>query len=85
MVEQIETIETIEQIRALAGDEDVGRWQRAIANYFASKGKEEVKLIELQKALSMPMIEIWMGLLLGDYRLEQRGDFYETKNVWVLD
>jgi hypothetical protein len=83
MVEQIETIETIEQIRALAGDEDVGRWQRAIANYFASEKQEKIRLAQLQKALSMPIVEIWMGLLLGDYQLEQRGNFYETRTIFV--
>lgn len=83
MVEQIEAIETIEDLRALAGDEDVGRWQRAIADYFVSSQQENIRLTQLQQDLSMPIVEVWMGLLLGDYQLEQRGDFYATEEVWV--
>ncbi len=33
--------------------------------------------------LQMPMVEVWLGLLLGGFTLEQRGDFYNSQNVWV--
>jgi hypothetical protein len=79
----VEQIETIEEIRALAGDEDVGRWQGAIANYFAEFGHSEIRLVQLQQALSMPIVEVWMGLLLGDYVLSQQGEFYETEGVVI--
>ncbi len=29
------------------------------------------------------MVEVWLGLLLGGFTLEQRGDFYHNQNVWV--
>jgi hypothetical protein len=83
VLEMVAQIETIEEIRALAGDEDVGRWQRAIAAYFSVNQPEKIVLTELQKALSMPMVEVWMGLLLGDYTLSQQGEFYETETVFV--
>lgn len=31
----------------------------------------------------MPMVEVWLGLLLGGFTLEQRGNFYYNQNVWV--
>ncbi|WP_420761387.1 hypothetical protein [Nostoc sp. CALU 546] len=31
----------------------------------------------------MPMVEVWLGLLLGRFTLEQRGNFYYNQNVWV--
>ncbi|WP_223269972.1 hypothetical protein [Nostoc sp. 'Peltigera membranacea cyanobiont' 213] len=31
----------------------------------------------------MPMVEVWLGLLLGGFTLEQRGDFYNSRNIWV--
>jgi hypothetical protein len=83
VLEMVEQIETIEDLRALAGDEDVGRWQGAIADYFAEFGHSEIRLTQLQQDLSMPMVEVWMGLLLGDYQLEQRGEFYETEGVLI--
>jgi hypothetical protein len=33
--------------------------------------------------MSMPIVEVWMGLLLGDYVLSQQGDFYEAEGVVV--
>jgi hypothetical protein len=33
--------------------------------------------------MSMPLVEVWMGLLLGDYRLSQQGEFYETEGVVI--
>jgi hypothetical protein len=39
--------------------------------------------MDLQAALSLPIIEIWLGLLLGDFKLEQRGNFYDSKELWI--
>jgi chromatin segregation and condensation protein Rec8/ScpA/Scc1 (kleisin family) len=92
ILKMVEQIETIEEIRALAGDEDVGRWQsairealadRQIANFLSVNQLEKIGLTELQKVLSMPMVEVWMGLLLGDYQLSQQGEFYETEGVLI--
>ncbi|NJP22424.1 MAG: hypothetical protein HC763_29240 [Hydrococcus sp. CRU_1_1] len=83
VLEMVKQIETIEDLRALAGDEDVGRWQSAIANYLASEEYSEIQLVQLQQALSMPMVEVWMGWMLGDYQLSQQGDFYETEGVLI--
>jgi hypothetical protein len=76
-------IQTVEDVHLLAGDEDVDKWQRAIANYLAQV-KDEITLTKLQRGLKMPMVEVWLGLLLGGFTLEQRGDFYDSKNVWVV-
>ena len=38
---------------------------------------------ELQQQLQMPLIELWIAALLGGFSLEQRGEFYETAEVWV--
>ncbi len=47
---------------------------------------EAVSLIQLQQALGMPLVEVWLGLLLADqgqYLLEQRGDFYDPLEIWL--
>ncbi|MGH1397460.1 MAG: hypothetical protein ACRAVC_25995 [Trichormus sp.] len=76
-------IQTVEDVHRLAGDEDVDKWQSAIANYLVNV-KDEIALTKLQRKLKMPMVEVWLGLLLGGFTLEQRGDFYDSKNVWVI-
>ena len=75
-------VTTLEDVRNLASDEDVEKWQSAIANHLINV-KDEISLVKLQRVLQMPMVEVWLGLLLGGFTLEQRGDFYHNQNVWV--
>ena len=42
-----------------------------------------MRLMDLQKALKLPIVEIWLGLLLGDFKLEQRGHFYDSSEIWI--
>ena len=76
-------IQTVEDVHRLAGDEDVQKWTRAIADYLVQI-KDEISLTKLQKGLKMPMVEVWLGLLLGGFQLEQRGDFYHNQDIWVI-
>ncbi|WP_334952013.1 hypothetical protein [Nostoc sp.] len=78
----LDQVTSLEDVHKLAGDEDVEKWQRAIANYLEHI-KGEISLTQLQGGLKMPMVEVWLGLLLGGFTLEQRGDFYHNPNVWV--
>ncbi|MBG1271359.1 hypothetical protein [Nostoc sp. WHI] len=78
----LDEVTTLEDVRNLASDEDVQKWQSAIANYLINV-KDEISLVKLQRVLQMPMVEVWLGLLLGGFTLEQRGDFYNSRNIWV--
>ncbi|MGJ5627976.1 hypothetical protein [Nostoc sp. CALU 1950] len=78
----LDEVKTLEDVHNLASDEDVPKWQSAIANYLINV-KDEISLVNLQHVLQMPMVEVWLGLLLGGFTLEQRGDFYHNHNVWV--
>ncbi|MDZ7955378.1 hypothetical protein [Nostoc sp. DedQUE09] len=78
----LDEVTTLEDVRNLASDEDVQKWQSVIANYLINV-KDEISLVKLQRVLQMPMVEVWLGLLLGGFTLEQRGDFYNSRNIWV--
>lgn len=78
----LESVKTIEDVHLLAGDENVEKWHSAIANFLINV-KDEISLTKLQQGLKMPMVEVWLGLLLGGFTLEQRGDFYNSRNIWV--
>ena len=78
----LDEVTTLEDVRNLASDEDVQKWQSAINNHLINV-KDEISLVKLQRVLQMPMVEVWLGLLLGGFTLEQRGDFYHNHNVWV--
>ncbi|RUR76172.1 hypothetical protein DSM107007_47590 [Nostoc sp. PCC 7120 = FACHB-418] len=69
-------IQTVDDVHRLAGDEDVDKWRGAIANCLVNV-KDEIALTKLQRKLKMPMVEVWLGLLLGGFALQQRGEFYE--------
>ena len=73
-----------EQIRDLAHGENVEEWSRAIAQYL-DQIKLPVQLLELQQALKMPIVEVWLGLLLGNFSLKQQGDFYNGQHMWIYN
>lgn len=49
--------------------EDVSVWVGTLADYIKQQSSEAVCLTQLQQALPMSLIEIWLGLLLGGYSL----------------
>ncbi|NUN67436.1 hypothetical protein HCU40_22695 (plasmid) [Pseudanabaena biceps] len=74
--------EEFERAISTAHAEDVSSWIEAIAQCIASNFSP-MCLIDLQAGLPLPIVEIWLGLLLGDFKLEQRGSFYDSKEIWV--
>ena len=68
------------QALAVSHAENVSDWVRAI-----SDGQTDApqRLVDLQKQLQMPMVEVWIAALLGGFPMEQRGSFYQTQEVWV--
>jgi hypothetical protein len=75
--------ETKQDALAVAHDEDFSAWIGAISGWMKEHQSQDVSLLELQRSLQMPFIELWLALLLGGYAIEQRGDFYQTEGVWV--
>jgi hypothetical protein len=74
--------EKFEQAISTAHAEDISAWIEAIAHCLANNSSP-IRLMDLQTALPLPIIEIWLGLLLGDFKLEQRGSFYDLKEIWI--
>jgi len=72
----------LEQVISTAHGENVSEWVEAIAAYL-SDHESPIRLTRLQQALKLPMVEVWLGLLLGGFRLEQRGGFYESREIWI--
>lgn len=68
---------------AVAHVEDVSAWVKAISFYLRQQSATAIPLTQLQQALDLSIVEIWLGLLLGGYQLEQRGEFYAQHGVWI--
>ncbi len=68
----------------IAHDEDVLAWHRAIAHWFSQQSPTcVISLPQLAQAISMPLIQVWLVVLTGNYRLQQRGSFYDANAIWV--
>ncbi len=76
-------VEAFNQAMETAHDEDVSAWSLALGQGTRELGGEAVLLLELQRSLGMPLIQIWLALLLCGYEVEQRGGFYESGAIWI--
>ncbi|MBD2179338.1 hypothetical protein H6F42_20650 [Pseudanabaena sp. FACHB-1998] len=74
--------EKFEQAISTAHAEDVSSWVEAIEHCIANSFSP-MRLIDLQATLPLPSVEIWLGLLWGDFKLEQRGRFYDSSEIWI--
>lgn len=82
-LDQLEQEQTKEHALAVAHDEDVSAWINAIVQWMQADHAPEISLLELQRSLKMPLVEVWLALLLGGYQVEQRGDFYQRDSIWI--
>jgi len=71
-----------EQAISTAHAEDISAWVEAIAQYIENNFSP-MCLMDLQSALPLSIVEVWLGLLLGDFKLEQRGGFYNASEIWI--
>jgi len=78
----LDEAEMAAQIWDLAHEENVEEWSRAIARYLQRFGSK-ILLTDLQQALEMLIVELWLGLLIGGYSLSQQGEFYNIQTLWV--
>lgn len=67
----------------LSHAENVSDWIEQIAAWF-ERHPLDICFLELREQLKMPFVELCLGLLLGGFALEQRGQFYEINSIWVL-
>ncbi|MBF2078990.1 MAG: hypothetical protein IGR76_10845 [Synechococcales cyanobacterium T60_A2020_003] len=77
-----------ERAIAVAHDEDVSAWVGAIAQYLhrhLGNTVESVRLVDLQQAMNRPLVELWLGLLLGNIAslYQSADDFYAPSGVYV--
>jgi hypothetical protein len=67
----------------IAHAENVSQWG-GIVSARLQEYQQGVSLVELQKNIEMPLVQLWLGLLLNGFEVEQRGEFYALDGVWVL-
>jgi hypothetical protein len=75
-------------LKDLAEKENIPKWQSAIALWIEQHIGERVSLLQLQQALDMPLVEVWLGLLHSPtpYHWDGQGEFYrDAGDFWISD
>ena len=73
-------------LKELAEQENIPKWQNAITYWIEQHQGEKVSLEQLQQALGMSLVEVWLGLLHfpGPYQWDGTGEFYRTaRDIWI--
>ncbi len=73
-------------LKELAEKENIPKWQGAITLWIEQHQGRKVSLWQLQQALDMPLVEVWLGLLHfpTPYQWDGQGEFYrEAGNFWI--
>ena len=83
VLEFVDELESGEAVAVGASHvEDVSGWVNAIGEYL--EGFEGAVMFgDLVEGLGLPVVAVLIGLLLGGFRVEQRGGFYEG-GIWVV-
>lgn len=76
-------VEAFNAALSLAHDEDVSAWGQTIAHWMTEQRVSTIPLMQLQQSVGMPLVQLWLALLLGEYAIEQRGEFYNAQQIWV--
>lgn len=72
-----------ERALQVAHAEDISAWIKVIRAWLQEHPKQQSSLLEMQRSLGMPLIQLWLAVLLGEFSLEQREDFYQLDSLWV--
>ncbi|MEM9483666.1 MAG: hypothetical protein AAGA83_08225, partial [Cyanobacteria bacterium P01_F01_bin.116] len=80
LIDELTLDEAKEKALAVSHSEDVSAW---VAKILVNCSTAPQRLIELQQQLRMSLVEVWIASLLGGFQLEQRGEFYETEEIWL--
>jgi hypothetical protein len=75
--------EAFEAVISVAHGEDVSAWVGAIGQVLQQQENRTLSLMEVQARSKMPLVTMWLGVLLGGYGMEQRGEFYQRETIWV--
>jgi hypothetical protein len=76
-------VDVEQEIRPQGYDEDIAVWVEAVRGWLQRQGLEEVMLLELTNGVRLSLVKVWLALLLGGFRLEQRRGFYEAVGVTI--
>jgi hypothetical protein len=80
-----EEVELEAAILGLEYDEDVKAWTDAIRGWMEQKGKKEAVLAELLEGVNLPVVNCWLGVILGGFKqhVSEAKGFYDLERVEI--
>jgi hypothetical protein len=82
-----------ELVLGIAHGEEIELWASRIREVMS--GGEEILLMELQQQSGLNLVDVWLGLLLGDtgcslrrqlnYEVGFNVDFYDRSGIWIVE
>jgi hypothetical protein len=89
VADELHKIEVVKQILGNAHSEDIPGWAAKVRKVMAKVG--EISLLDLQRRSRLSLLDLWLGLLLGDTgcSLERSGagddeGFYRRDGILVV-
>jgi hypothetical protein len=70
------------QALSIAHEENISASIQAIEQWSTLKGISSCSLTQLQQAIGLPQVQVWLALLLGQYNLQQQGDFSQPETFY---
>ena len=93
LTEEIEVAQVADLVLGIAHGEEIELWASRIRAVMAECGS--MLLVELQQQSGLSLVDVWLGLLLGDTgcllrrqlscEVEFSVDFYERAGIWIVE
>ncbi|QQE67409.1 hypothetical protein GFS31_41220 (plasmid) [Leptolyngbya sp. BL0902] len=82
LLAMVDDMEPKQQAIEVAHDEAVGVWVEQLRAWFVAH-PEAMEVRQIQAQMGWPLVQVWLGLLLGGFRLAPgEGEFY-ARPIWV--
>ena len=93
LTEEMQVAQVAELVLGIAHGEEIELWASRIRAVMGECG--EMLLLELQQQSGLSLVDVWLGLLLGDTgcllrrqlscEVEFSTDFYDQAGIWVVE
>jgi hypothetical protein len=93
VAEEIEVARVADLVLGIAHGEEIELWASRIRGVMAESG--EMLLVELQQQSGLSLVDVWLGLLLGDTgcllrrqlscEVEFNVNFYDRQSIWIVE
>ena len=93
ITEEMQVAQVAELVLGIAHGEEIELWASRIRAVMGESG--QMLLVELQQQSGLSLVDVWLGLLLGDTgcllrrqlscEVEFSTDFYDRAGIWIVE